>query len=216
MLLAPLLHALSGVSLMDRLSILIVDQDLNFAENAALLLREQGYEVRITRDASAAMDIISVAPIDLVFLDDLLSDGKSGELVDTLLSRSLNSPKIILANCDDEKVRAKLLGNEAVDFLSKPVENHVLLRIVKEALKSKLPASGEDHPDRIPCLGKFLPFLAHEIRNPLHAISGALNVLQKRCDLKDDVVNRAVGIIKKNRTPQWLRPGVPGFCPPAG
>ena len=46
-------------------------------------------------------------------------------------------------------------------------------------------------------MGKFFPFLAHEIRNPLHAISGALTVLQKRCDLKDDVVNRAVGIIKE-------------------
>ena len=161
------------------------------------MLRDQGYEVRVARDGSTAMGIISGAPIDLLFLDFRLPDGRAGEMVGTLLNRSLGSPKIILTNCDDEKIRAKLLANEAVDFLSKPVENDVLLRIVKSALKSNLPLREEGACDRFASLGKFFPFLAHEIRNPLHAISGALTILQKRCDLKDEVVDHAVRIIKE-------------------
>ncbi len=178
-------------------AILIVDNDLKFAENAARLLRDHGYGVRVARDGSTAMGIISGAPIDLLFLDFHLSDGRAEEMVENLVNRSLSSPKIILTDCDDEKIRAKLLANEAVDFLSKPVENEVLLRTVKDALKSKLPDLGEGSPDRIPSLEKFFPFLAHEIRNPLHAISGALTILQKRCDMKDEVVDHAVRIIKE-------------------
>ena len=176
---------------------MIVDQDPKFAENAAQLLRGQGYEVRVAKDGPTAMGIISAASLDLLFLDFRLADGKGGEIVRTLLSRSRSSPRIIIANCDDEKIRSELLDNDAVDFLSKPVESEVLLRTVKNALKSKLPASGEGNPDRFTSPEKFFPFLAHEIRNPLHAISGALTILQKRCDMKDEVVNRAVRIIKE-------------------
>ncbi len=182
---------------MDRFSILVIDNDLNSAENTARLLRDQGYEVRVARDGSTALSIISNVSLDLVFLEYHLSDGKAGEIVDALLKRSLNSPKIILTNCDDEKIRADLLANRAVDFLSKPIEIDVLLRVVRNALKSKLPLREEEALDHFTSLEKFFPFLAHEVRNPLHAISGALTILQKRCDLKDDVVNRAVGIIKE-------------------
>jgi signal transduction histidine kinase len=182
---------------MSRNFILVVDQDLNFAENAARLLRDQGYEVRVARDGSTALSTISAASKDLVFLDYHLADGKAGEIVDTLLNRSLNAPKIVLVNCDDEKIRAERLANQAVEFLSNPVENDALLRVVKNALKSKLPPREEGAFDHFASLEKFFPFLAHEIRNPLHAISGALTILEKRCDLKDEVVNHAVRIIKE-------------------
>ena len=182
---------------MNKFSILIVDNDLKFADNTAMLLRGQGYEVRVARDGSAAMDMVSGASVDLVLLNFRLAGGKGWELADYFLNRYSGSPKIIVVNCDDEKIRAELLANEEVDFLSRPVENDVLLTTVRNALKSKLPALGEDDPERMASLEKFFPFLAHEIRNPLHAISGALTILQKRCDLKDEVVNRSVRIIKE-------------------
>jgi signal transduction histidine kinase len=39
--------------------------------------------------------------------------------------------------------------------------------------------------------------LAHEIRNPLHAISGALAIIQRRSDLKDDLLAQSVKIINE-------------------
>jgi signal transduction histidine kinase len=51
--------------------------------------------------------------------------------------------------------------------------------------------------DRYPSLEKFFPFLAHEIRNPLHAISGALAIIQRRSDLKDELLSQSVKIISE-------------------
>jgi signal transduction histidine kinase len=177
--------------------ILIVDSDLRTADHAAKLLREQGYEVRVAKDGLAATNLISAMRVDLVLLNFRLAGGRGWELVDYLLNRHSGSPKIMIMDCDDERIRTELLAYEEVDFLSKPVENDVLLGAVRNSLKSKMPASGGGDPDRLASLEKFFPFLAHEIRNPLHAISGALTILQKRCDLKDDVVNRSVRIIKE-------------------
>jgi len=182
---------------MSRCSVLIVDNDLKTADRAAKLLREQGYEVRVARDGSAARNMISKIPADLVLLNFRIPGGRGRDFVDYLLSRYSDFPKIIVTNCDDPKIRAELQGNEAVDFLSEPFGNDILLATISSALKSKLPASGGGEPDRLARLEKFFPFLAHEIRNPLHAISGALTVLQKKCDLQDDVVRRSLRIIKE-------------------
>jgi signal transduction histidine kinase len=51
--------------------------------------------------------------------------------------------------------------------------------------------------DRYPSLERFFPFLAHEIRNPLHAISGALAIIQRRSDLKDELLAQSIKIINE-------------------
>jgi two-component system NtrC family sensor kinase len=46
-------------------------------------------------------------------------------------------------------------------------------------------------------LEKFFPFLAHEIRNPLHAIAGALTIIQRRIELKDEILSKSIKIINE-------------------
>jgi two-component system NtrC family sensor kinase len=51
--------------------------------------------------------------------------------------------------------------------------------------------------ERYPHLEKFFPFLAHEIRNPLHAIGGALAIIQRRSDQKDDLLDQSIRVIQE-------------------
>jgi signal transduction histidine kinase len=68
---------------------------------------------------------------------------------------------------------------------------------MKNALEIR-DAQIEDRPfDEYPSLERFFPFLAHEIRNPLHAISGALAIIQRRSDLKDEILAQSVKIINE-------------------
>jgi signal transduction histidine kinase len=43
-------------------------------------------------------------------------------------------------------------------------------------------------------LGELFPFLAHEIRNPLHAIGGALTIIQKRTKT-DPLIEQSINVI---------------------
>ena len=185
-----------SVSFMNRFSILIVDQDLKFADPAAKLLREQGYAVRVARDGSAALEMVAGLPVDLVLVNFRLSGGGGREFVERLLNRYTGSPKIIIIDCDDGGIRAELPPGE-IAFLSKTVGNDVLLETVRNSLKTKVSVPGEGSSERFAALENFFPFLAHEIRNPLHAIGGAVTILEKRLDLKDEVVDRSVRIIKE-------------------
>jgi two-component system sensor histidine kinase PilS (NtrC family) len=85
----------------------------------------------------------------------------------------------------------------AVDFLSKPIEHDGLLSSVKNALEIRDAQIEDRRFDRYPSLERFFPFLAHEIRNPLHAISGALAIIQRRSDLKDNLLNQSIKIINE-------------------
>jgi signal transduction histidine kinase len=85
----------------------------------------------------------------------------------------------------------------AVDFLSKPIENEVLLGAVKNALEIRDAQTEGRHHEKYPSLDRFFPFLAHEVRNPLHAISGALAIIQRRSDSKDELLSQSIKIINE-------------------
>jgi signal transduction histidine kinase len=46
-------------------------------------------------------------------------------------------------------------------------------------------------------LEKFLPFWAHEIRNPLQAIGGAMTIIERRSNLEDGALAQSIGIVKE-------------------
>jgi signal transduction histidine kinase len=48
--------------------------------------------------------------------------------------------------------------------------------------------------ERLLLLGELFPFLAHEIRNPLHAIGGALTIIQKRTKA-DPLIEQSINVI---------------------
>jgi signal transduction histidine kinase len=85
----------------------------------------------------------------------------------------------------------------ALDFLSKPIDNDVLLKTIKNALKIRDAQVEDKQLKGYSTLEKFFPFLAHEIRNPLHAIGGALAIIQRRSDLKDDLLAQSMKIIQE-------------------
>jgi signal transduction histidine kinase len=85
----------------------------------------------------------------------------------------------------------------AVDFISKPFEWEILLKSITDALTLRDARMEDRRYGGLSSLGKFFPFLAHEIRNPLHAIAGSLAIIQRRVDSEDEILSRSMGIIKE-------------------
>jgi signal transduction histidine kinase len=177
--------------------ILIVDDNIEFARTVARNLEKEGFHVSVAIDGNTAIQkALSESP-ELVLLDLKLPDIPGVEVMKSLKAIDENTAIVIVTAYGGEQVAVDLMKAGAVDFLSKPFNFEDLLNAIKNALKMR-DAQAEDHEyERYPHLEKFFPFLAHEIRNPLHAIGGALAIIQKRSDLKDELLNQSIRVIQE-------------------
>jgi signal transduction histidine kinase len=115
-----------------------------------------------------------------------------------------------------ERATVNLLNAGASDFLVKPIRSRDLLQAIKRAQRKRM-MDLEIQSKKFLSLGKLFPFLAHEIRNPLHAIGGAVTVLQRRCDIEDDTIAQSIEIIREEvqRLNQFIQECLDFSRPPA-
>jgi signal transduction histidine kinase len=177
--------------------ILVVDDNYEFAKTVARNLEKEGYVVSLASDGNAAILAASNESPDLVLLDLKLPDIPGVELLRIMKSINENVAVIIITAYGGERVAIDLMKAGAIDFLSKPFNFEDLLNAINNAFKISDAQKEDKKHEKYPHLEKFFPFLAHEIRNPLHAISGALAIIQRRSDLKDEILGQSVRVIQE-------------------
>ena len=177
--------------------ILVVDDSQEFVDLIRKILEKENFKVSVALDGRTATEIaISDVP-ELVILDLKLPDIPGEEMLERLKEINKDITVIVVTGYGGEQVAVEMMRKGAIDFLSKPIENDVLLSSVKNALEIRDAQIEDGRFDRYPSLERFFPFLAHEIRNPLHAISGALAIIQRRSDLKDEYLEQSIKIISE-------------------
>jgi signal transduction histidine kinase len=177
--------------------ILVVDDNLEFAGLARRLLESRDFQVSIAVDGKTAVEkVLSDIP-ELVLLDLKLPDFPGEEVLERIKKIDKDVAIIVVTGFGGEQIAVDLMRRGAIDFLSKPIENEVLLAAVKNALEIRDAQIEDRQFEKYPSLEIFFPFLAHEIRNPLHAISGALAIIQRRSDSKDEVLSQSIKIINE-------------------
>jgi len=177
--------------------ILVVDDNIEFAKTISRNLEKEGFQVSLASDGNTAILAASNESPDLVLLDLKLPDIPGVELLRIMKSINENVAVIIITAYGGERVAIDLMKAGAIDFLSKPFNFEDLLNAVHNAFKISEAQKEDKKHERYPHLEKFFPFLAHEIRNPLHAISGALAIIQRRSDLKDEILSQSVRVIQE-------------------
>jgi len=180
-----------------RRKILVADDNQEFVDLVRKILEGKDFQVSIALDGRTAIEkAISDVP-ELVLLDLKLPDIPGEEVLERVKEINKDVAVIVITGYGGEQVAVDMMRRGAIDFLSKPIENEVLLSSINNALEIR-DANIEDRRfDRYPSLERFFPFLAHEIRNPLHAISGALAIIQRRSDLKDELLGQSIKIINE-------------------
>jgi two-component system response regulator ChvI len=118
--------------------ILVVDDDANMRELAALHLRAGGYSVRLAADGVAAGYAVLESPPDLILCDLHMPCMTGLELVaalraDTTLPRI---PVLFLSSLDEGADHAQQLG--ALEYLLKPLRADSLLDAVSRHLPQRL------------------------------------------------------------------------------
>ncbi|MBS1161708.1 MAG: Helix-turn-helix, Fis-type [Proteobacteria bacterium] len=125
--------------------ILVVDDEVGIRELLSEILIDEGYDVRLAENATAARRIRSELRPDLVLLDIWMPDTDGISLLkEWHAGGHLNMPVVMMSGHGtiDTAVEATRFG--AFDFLEKPIALQKLLTTVQKALKHDAP------PQRLP------------------------------------------------------------------
>jgi len=177
--------------------ILVVDDNFEFVDLIRRILGSVDFQVSVALDGKTAIKNALADVPDVVLLDLKLPDIPGEEVLKRIKEIGRDIAVIVITGYGGEQVAVDMMRKGAIDFLSKPIEHEVLLRSVTNALEMRDAQIEDRRLDRYPSLERFFPFLAHEIRNPLHAISGALAIIQRRSDLKDELLAQSIKIINE-------------------
>ncbi len=175
--------------------ILVVDDNPDMVKILSGFLTERGFELFTAFNGREAIESARSKSPELVLLDLNLPDMAGKEILKRLRDVNEDTVIIVITGYGGERVAIDLMKAGAIDFISKPFEMEVLLGSIKDALAVRDARRESKWRGELLSLEKLFPFFAHEIRNPLHAISGALAVIERRVDLKDEYLARSTKII---------------------
>ena len=124
---------------MDRIAVLVVDDEEQVRTFLGELLGSSGYQVRCASSGSQALEMLSGGSFDVVLMDVMMSEMSGLEVLRRYRASGGNAPVIVLSALSgaDDAMRAMKLG--ASDYLSKPFGSEELEDAMKRALGNRAP-----------------------------------------------------------------------------
>lgn len=120
---------------MERMKVLVVDDEQAVRESLRRSLSFNGYEVHLAEDGVEALKVISQQQPDLVILDVMMPKMDGLEVCRTLRSTGYDRPILILTAKDGVSERVAGLDAGADDYLPKPFALEELLARVRSLLR---------------------------------------------------------------------------------
>jgi len=116
------------------MNLLLVEDDKNIAVGLEYLLAQEGFDVTICEDASAAMKEISTRDFDIALLDIALPDGSGFDICRRLKEKG-DTPVIFITARDDEGSVVMGLDIGADDYITKPFRIRELQSRIRSVLR---------------------------------------------------------------------------------
>ena len=137
------------------IKILLLEDDLLFAESLIDLLEDEAYQVTHAPNGQEALDIIFENKFDLYLLDINVPLINGVTLLSELRDSNDTTPTIFLTSHKDKDMLKKGFINGADDYITKPFDNdELLLRIMAQIRRNK---SKEDE-----CISKLCHDALHQ------------------------------------------------------
>jgi len=180
----------------EKRKILIVDDESDVVDTIDTILTEEGFETHVSRNGKDALLKVRELSPELVLLDCYLPEMMGIEVLREIRKLSEEIAVVMMTGHGEEQLVVALMKAGASDYLKKPLGKFTLLSAVKDVLRKKDINREIIQSERLLLLGELFPFVAHEIRNPLHAIGGALTIIQKRI-VADPLVEQSINVINE-------------------
>lgn len=115
--------------------ILIIDDETQYLQSAAITLRVAGFEVTTISDPNRVLDLLKEKVYGVILLDILMPGIRGDELLELIISKSPFSAVIMSTAVNDIEIAINCMRKGAFDYLLKPIEKERLITTVKRAIE---------------------------------------------------------------------------------
>lgn len=119
-------------------TIFIVDDNEELSNALALNLRHEGYQVKTFKHALDFLEKYNPDSIGCLLLDVRMPEMTGDELQKELIKRGIETPIIFMSGYSDVPVAVETLKHGALDFLTKPIDQHTLIKSINYALQTDI------------------------------------------------------------------------------
>ncbi len=124
----------------NKVSILVVDDELDICEMVAETLKDEGYKTVVATNYDMAVDIIKNENINLLITDIWMNNNTNAGLELLTFSQNLNPliPVIMMSGHGNIETAMKAAKNGAFDFIEKPFKAERLILLIEKALEDRI------------------------------------------------------------------------------
>ncbi len=186
---------------MPRLKLLIVDDEPGIRAGISRILRNYQitypfidevfeFDILEAENGEQALDIINSQKVDLILLDNKLPDIEGIEILHRLNEMDYDAAVMMITAYASVELAVKATDQGAYNFLPKPFTPQELKSAIENLTKYlylKRMTRRMSHAGR-EVRFKFLSVLSHELKSPLNAIEGYLQIMKDR-QMGDSIAN---------------------------
>jgi len=129
---------------MSKQTVLVIDDERDIRELLSITLGRMDLNVETAANVSDAKKMLAETRYDLCFTDMRLPDGTGQELIELIAREHPETPVAMITAYGNVEAAVDALKAGAFDFVSKPVDIHMLRRLVQTALRVSQPAASDD------------------------------------------------------------------------
>jgi signal transduction histidine kinase len=178
---------------METLSLLVVDDEPGIRSGVKRILSghtvsfpfmddDYSFEVSEAATGEEALEILDEHPPDILLLDNKLPGINGMEVLEIIRQRKLDIMVAMITSYASLEVAAKATDDGAWDFLPKPFTPAELKSsidlITKQFFLKRITTGMKEEGKKIRY--QFLSVLSHELKSPLNALEGYLELIKKR------------------------------------
>ena len=112
---------------MEKIKILLVDDDLDFGNTAVLLLKKAGYEVYFQNTLFGVESLIMKLSPNLIILDVMIGEENSLERINDIRLAAEDIPIMCVSSLHDSELKTEAANNGAMIYIEKPFDSREFL-----------------------------------------------------------------------------------------
>ncbi len=121
----------------DNISILWVDDEIEYLKAHILFLTEKGFNMRTATNGSDALELIANQSFDLIFLDENMPGLSGLETLARIKALRQEIPVVMITKSEEEDIMDQAIGSKIADYIIKPVNPNQILSSIKRNIDSK-------------------------------------------------------------------------------